>query len=272
MTWADERPLLECDNGRTLFLDQVGLLACGSQTTTCSATAGEWRACMRALFEEPCLAAEHEPATCVALRSATGCSELALPLLSSCTPPAADYVTSFDGVYELVSHTGNDAGCDAADGAPRSSPGYIALAATHFPGNPLGPLRDTPMLMLQYCVSIAACHQRMAELLRVEEPYYALGYYGPAPVDLPDSFVCGPDESGALIYSSVGVSFGEGCSITSQQTALRLDPDGFVRIEDQRFELPGPAPGEPCALPLEPDANRRCISSDVLRARRVSTL
>jgi len=269
-----ERSQLECDNGRTLFLDDSGLSACGSQTTTCSASVGQWRACMTSLFGAACDAAEREPEACSALRSAPGCSEVALPIQSVCTPPTSDDVSAFDGVYEIVDITRNDASCDAG-GTLRSGQGHIALAGGRCPGIPLTPLQNTPTLMLQLCSGVDACREHMARVLAASEPYYALTdaqlpSFGVP--DLPEDFVCGPDESGALVDVSLSSTAGDTCALTREETALRLEPDGFIRLTIERFELSPPPDGEPCTFPPTHEPSRRCISAEVLRARRVSEL
>jgi hypothetical protein len=271
---AGERPLLECDSGRTLFLDEVGLAACGSQTTTCSASVGQWFACMASLFGDACEAEAREPEACSALRSAPGCSEIALPIDSVCTPPTSEYVRAFDGVYEIVDMTLNDAGCDAG-GTLRAGQGHIVLASGSFPGVPLAPLQDTPMLMLQLCSGVDACREHMAGVLAASEPFHALTSvelpsFGVP--DLPEDFVCAPDASGALITSSINLIGGAGCVFTISETALRLEPDGFIRLTIEHFDLPSRGDGDACTFPRGDEDSRRCVSSEVLRARRVAEL
>lgn len=273
--WENDAPLLECENGRTLFLDEEGIAACGSRTTTCSATVAEWRACMGSLFGAACAAAEQEPPECLALRSAPGCSGLALPVQSVCTPPTADFVGAFDGVYEIVETTRNDTGCEG-DGALQPGQGFIALGASRYPGfNDRTPLHDTPMLILHPCQNIDDCRSELALVLGSVEPYVAsapreLPSFGlPA---LPDDFVCGPDDSGALSTTLDRFTSGDGCAIESLETALRLEPEGFIRLTLERFEVSLPPDGEQCSFDPARETSRRCLSTQVLRASRVSEL
>ena len=269
--WVEESELRVCDNGRTLYLDQDGLEACGSATTSCSASAGQWRACMRALVDSTCQAAEHEPTACTELRYAPGCEWLQLPLRSVCTPLSTDDVAGFDGVYSITSHTRNDLGCDG-EGAAQPTGGYLALASTLYPRAASGPLPALPassMLVLQECASIEQCQQRMAELLGASVPDDALGGNSDGPFEI---FTCAPDSAGSFPGSNIDFGLAEGCLPARKEKALRREPDGFIRLETQTSELPSPAKGEPCVVTLEPGTEPRCTAIEVLRAQRVAPL
>jgi hypothetical protein len=94
---------------------------------------------------------------------------------------------------------------------------------------------------------------------------------GPMNAELPDSFFCGPDRSGALLTSLQTLSAGEQCAVTTQETALSTDTDGFLRIEVERFLLPQ-LEGERCSFPIDPQTKGDCVSFQVLRAQLVAPL
>lgn len=270
--WADRGELVGCDNGWTLYLDSEGVAACGTQRTACSASVGQWRACMRALFADSCQVPEQEPAECVLLRSAEGCSGLDWPLESVCTPPTEQQAAAFAGLYEVTSRTSNTAGCGAEGARALPPEGHLAVLALRSPGVPGSPLQDGPALGLQSCGSIEHCQQQVAELLSQSQPYLWL-YSGASNADLPNGFVCAPDSAGTLSdFVVVLETSGNGCVRTSLAVSLRLEPDETLQLEVQTFELRLPATGEPCFTTLEPDARGSCISSDVRRARRVAPL
>ncbi len=268
--WPAQVELQTCDNGWTLYLDQSGLDACGTRTTSCSASAGEWRACMQALFAGACQVPEAEPEACIALRSAEGCSGLALPFAFQCTPPQQEQVAAYDGVYEIISHSRSDSGCDA-EGPALQPEGYWALEPITFPGQFFSPLRNTPMVALQSCDGIEECQALMADILSRSEPYLWLPRGGSEP-NAPDGFRCAPDDSGALLDTVVVEALGTECARTTVELSLRLEPDGVARLEQRTFELRTPALGEPCFANVGAGERGSCVSLSVMRAQRRAPL
>jgi hypothetical protein len=59
--------------------------------------------------------------------------------------------------------------------------------------------------------------------------------------------------------------------VTTQETALSRDSDGFLRIEVDRFLLPQ-LEGDRCSVPLDPQTKGDCVSLQVLRAQLVAPL
>lgn len=268
--WAGAGGLLACDNGWTLYLDSEGLAACGSQTTVCSATVGAWRACMRALFADACQVPEQEPVECVALRSQPGCSELALPLLSECTPLTEQYAAASTGLYEITSRLRNDVDCSAERAEALPAEGHLALLAGRSPGTPGSPLQGGPALTPHSCTGLEQCRQLVAELLGSSDPYLWLSSGSNA--GLPDGFRCGPDSSGTLRDSVVLEVTGRECIRTTFEVSLRLGPDASLELHFQTFDLRLPAAGEPCFATVGPEERGTCVSSDVRRAQRVAPL
>jgi hypothetical protein len=274
-TWAGESGQLSCDNGKTLYVDQAGIAACGTASTECSATAGQWRACMSALFDDSCQAALQEPEACTALLAAPGCAALALPVQARCTPPSVDYLVAYEGIYEVIEHTRNAAGCEL-EGAAIEASGSFALAVVSMPDLSPPPLANWPVLALQACSSPDECRQRMDEILGMPEPYLWLRE-GPNNADIPGAFECGLDRSSALPAVRVDSMSSPGdvappCTLIKREASLRRAPDGSVTLELRTFE-PSPAADENDCFPGAAAApESRCAQLDVLRSRRVASL
>lgn len=268
--WAALGGLAECGNGWAVYPDGAGLAACGTRTTACSATVGEWRACMRALFADPCAVPAQQPAECEALRGATGCDGIALPLQGACMPPTEQLAADAGGVYVVTSHSLNASGCGAEGTTVLPAEGHLAVLAVPSPDLPASPLQGSAALVVQRCDDIQSCQQWAAELSGRGEPFPWL--YSGYNADAPNGFVCGPDDTGTLRDSVVIQIVGTECVRSTVEVSLRPEPGATLQLEAQTFELRVPAEGEPCFATVGADERGACISRDVLRAERVAPL
>jgi hypothetical protein len=267
---ADEA--IRCADGSTVTFNEPDAGACGPKPPdTCAASAGDVRACLEAVLGDACAAFEHPPAACVPLRAA-GCGPaFAAPALGGhCAAPAGSDIEPFEGIYELVRHTHNDAACSAegpsvvGDG---SQP-LLVLVKGELLGSPVGALRS--------CRDGADCQSVIAEIRTASQQPQLVSVETTTPVrDLSDFFLCKAQGMGQLLGGgfSVGPRQEGGCALTRTKTTLSRAADGALRAERRTFAWTAPDESGNCSYDgQDPPSDAACSELEIYEGRFLTAL
>ncbi|HTV25854.1 MAG TPA: hypothetical protein VMG12_44460 [Polyangiaceae bacterium] len=266
---ADEA--FTCDAGYTVRFGELGASMCGGPLAeTCTARVGDVRACIDALVADPCSAAAAWPSACTAFEAA-GCSASSIVGLNEqCPALAPSDVTPLEGLYELVSHTRNDASCEAEGTSVlgEDTQGLFVLVNAQVLG--------TPVAALQSCTDRDDC-QRLVAAIREASSNPAIaavepGTRGPERSDL---FTCTAESPASLLGGGYTVgSLREGeCALSTTELVLARAADGSVRAEGRTFAWTTPAQQDECSYGGgRPPANAPCATLEVYAGRFISAL
>jgi hypothetical protein len=238
----------------------------GLQASACDVTAGEFRACQRAVRASPCGDSAEAAAACAPFLQ-RGCAATGSPIASDSCPDLGASVAPFEGIYEIVEHTRNDAGCDAegASVIADEQPLFIVVTLLLF-GSPAG--------RLESCGDIEACRTAADELRRYSRRIDS----EQAPPQRSESLVCHATQQGALASNATtyrSSEEGPGCPVEATQETISRGPGGTLRVEKQTFVFEAPFHDDGSCSSASTDGDPQgapCSGLEVYEARLVSEL
>jgi hypothetical protein len=239
-TLARAAYLTECSEGWTVSAIPPHEPFCRDlEVQDCEATAGDVRACARAVSEDPCAAAARATEACAPLHAGGCVPELtAAPLLSSCSPPSRVALAAFEGIYEVVRHTANETSCDLEGSSvlERDTQGFFVVVESEFAGAPIG--------LLGSCTDLEDCRATAQRL-----PLPPSDASASAPRELERSLECDEAAPSALLGGPFAASpSGDPlCEAFLTFTTATRAADGSLRLEDRTFDWRTTADPNGCA-------------------------
>jgi hypothetical protein len=263
---------ITCPDGATVTFSEPDAGACDVRVLdTCTASAGDLRACLKAMLDDPCTAFERPPAACVPLRAA-GCeSSFAAPALGGqCAAAASSDIRPFEGIYELARHTHNDGACSA------EGPSVVGDDAQPLFVLVNDKLASSPVGVLRSCRDRADCQNVVAEIRTASQQPLLVSVETTTPVpDLSDLFLCKAQDQGSLLGGgfSVGPRPEGDCALTRTKTTLSRAADGTLRAERRTFAWTTPDENGSCSYEgNEPPSDAQCSGLEIYEGRFLTAL
>ncbi len=240
------------------------------ESLACDVTAGEVRACERALRADVCSGGNESTAACAPFIQRGCAAEGSAAWLDACPGLAAD-VAAFEGIYELSRHTVNDTSCDAEGASVLETDAqrlFVVVTIVLY-GAPIG--RMDTCDELEHCRAVADSLRRYSERTDPAVAPYEGGLRS-------RQLLCHPTIEGALQAERASARIPqEGrCDLEQTQEVITHAQDGTLRLEGRTRAWQQPPENGFCPTlsgpdgPVPPDVE--CSRLQVYEARLVSAL